>query len=141
MMPVHSHAPAPAFNRLPADRACAALLRALKVHAGPFLLIATESRPWSSATFEGSRHRIAIRLEGMDADARATRLQTELPEADLDFAGGFVADILVATRMDDSAEGGTPVLGIEALTIDEPDSVGAGASAGLLSRAGRRRCG
>lgn len=121
-------------DRLPVDRACAALLRALRAHAGAFTLIATSSRPWSSATFEGSRHRLAIRLEGADADRRATRLQAELGEVDLDFPGGFVADILVATRMEGLLERGAPVLGIEALTIDEPESVG-------LSRAVRTRCG
>jgi hypothetical protein len=106
------------MNRSPVDRACAALLRALKPHAGPFTLVATSSRPWASATFIGARHRLAIALEGEDAAARATRLQATLSEADVDFHGGFVADILVTARLD----GASPVLGIEALTIDEPEA-------------------
>lgn len=100
------------------DRACASLLRALRPHAGPFALVATSSQPWASATFVGARHRIAIALQGEDAPARADRLQAGLGEADIDLAGGFVADILVTARMTDDM----PVLGIEALTIDEPEA-------------------
>lgn len=105
------------MSRPPADRACAALLRALRPLAGPFSLISTASRDWASATFEGARHRLAIALEGEDAAIRAARLQRNLSEADLDLAGSFVADILVIARLD----GEVPVLAIEALTIDEPE--------------------
>ncbi|MDB5738936.1 MAG: hypothetical protein JWO65_2604 [Sphingomonas bacterium] len=100
---------------LPADRARGAFLRALKPLAGPFALIAADSRPWASATFEGARHRLALKLEGDDVAERAKRLQATLGEADLSIAGGFVADIVVEMPTEDHGL----VLGIEALTIDE----------------------
>jgi hypothetical protein len=103
------------MSRLPADRARAALLRALAPHLGRHRLLATSSRDWASATFEGARHRLALVLEGEDGGARATRLQATLDETDLPIAGGFVADIKVTVRLD----GEEPAIAIEALTIVE----------------------
>jgi hypothetical protein len=115
---------------LPADRARAALIRALRPVAGPFAVAAATSRDWSSATFEGARHRLALTLEGEDAAARGIRLHDVLPSFEFALDGGFVADIAVAL----TGEPGATVLGIEALTIREaPD-------APRIS-GGARRCG
>lgn len=121
------------MSGLPAVRAERALLRALAPIAGPFAVIASRSTDWSSATFEGARHRLALRLEGADARLRADRLAPALPEIELPLPAGFVADIAVTVRM----EGDAPVLGIEALTIR--DGVAEAAAIGLSD--GGRRCG
>ena len=109
-----------------ANRPREALLAALAPHAGPFVTVAATSRAWASGLFDGARHRIAIRLEGKDAAARAEALSALLPEADLPIPRGFVADLQVTGRL----EGETVVVAIEALTIGD-----AGAP---VSRAGRR---
>jgi hypothetical protein len=110
----HRH---PQPERSPENRACDRLLHALKRHAGPFSLLTTNSRRWASATFVGARHQFAIALQDEDVAARALRLRTLLGDLDLDFAGGFVADIRVTPRPDNDVG----VLGIEALTIEEVD--------------------
>jgi hypothetical protein len=117
-------------ERMTADRAGRALMRALRPWLGAHRLLAIGSRDWASMLFEGARHRLAVALEGEDAVARAGLLQAELGEAELDFPGGFVADILVVARL----EGDAPVLAIEALTIEDPECRPAGA----VSRGGRR---
>jgi hypothetical protein len=120
------------MSPLPADRARAALIRALRPVAGPFAMVAMRSEDWANATFEGARHRLALRLEGEDAGARAARLVTTLAAADVPMDGGFVADIAVAVRVD----GDAPMLGIEALTIREAPPYPAASISG-----GARRCG
>jgi hypothetical protein len=116
------------MSRLPADRTQTALLRALAPVVGAFALIAIRSVPWSSATFDGARHRLALRLEGEDAAARAEVLCVTLAETELTLRGAFVADIVVTARLED----GAPVLGIEALTIEDADAPA------ILSRDARR---
>ncbi len=116
------------MSRMPSDRAQSMLLRALEPVAGPFAVIAVRSVPWSSATFEGARHRLALRLEGRDGSARAGSLGATLAEAELVMRGAFVADIVVTVRLED----GSPILGIEALTIEDADTPP------ILSRAVRR---
>jgi hypothetical protein len=120
---------APRF-RMTADRAGRALVRALGPQLGAHRLLAISSRDWASLLFEGARHRLAVTLEGRDAAARAGALQATLGEAELDFPGGFVADIVVVARL----EGAAPVLAIEALTIEDPEC----RPADTVSRAGRR---
>ncbi|WP_419825794.1 hypothetical protein [Sphingomonas sp.] len=120
------------MSPLPADRARAALIRALKPVAGPFAVVAARSQDWASATFEGARHRLALRLEGEDADTRAARLVASLAAVDVPMDNGFVADIAVTARVD----GDGPVLGIEALTIREAPPCPAATISG-----GARRCG
>jgi hypothetical protein len=104
-------------HRMTADRAGRALVRALGPRLGPHTLLAISSRDWASMLFEGARHRLAVALNGAEAVARAGRIQAELGEAELDFPGGFVADIAVVARL----EGAAPVLAIEALTIEDPE--------------------
>jgi len=107
------------MSRWPADRARTELLRALEPHAGPFTVVDAESRDWASALFVGARHRLALALEGEDAAARAERLRATLPEMELDQRGGFVADIQVTVAL----LGDLVVLGIEALTIEEAETL------------------
>ncbi len=118
------------MSRLPADRTQTALLRALAAMAAPFTLIAARSVPWSSATFDGARHRLALRLDGADGAVRAGRLCAALGDAELPMRGAFVADIAVTARLEDSA----PILAIEALTIEEADAPA------VLSRVARPAC-
>ena len=113
----------------PADRAQDALLRALGRVTGPFAIVAVRSTPWWSATFEGTRHRLVLYLEGADAIVRAERLPATLAETELPMRGAFVADIVATGR----SEGGAPVLEIETLTIQEAADAPA-----VVSRAGRR---
>jgi hypothetical protein len=105
------------MSALPSDRAQSALLRALKPW-GPFTVLGVRTVPWMSATFEGARHRLALRIDGGDAATRARRLEAELGEAELTIRDGFVADVVVTARLDGEA----PVVAIEALTIDDPDA-------------------
>jgi len=107
------------MSRWPADRARDDLLRTLTPHAAPFTLLAADSRDWASALFVGARHRLALALDGDDAAARAERLRDTLPEMEFDLRGGFVADLqLIVSRPGDQ-----PVLGIEALTIEEAETL------------------
>jgi hypothetical protein len=114
------------MSRTPADCAGRALLRALEPYAGSSTLLAIHSRDWASALFEGARHRLALVLEGTDAVARAGLMQASLSEVELDYPGGFVADIEVIARL----EGEAPVLAIEALTIEDPAWTAAALSPG-----------
>ncbi len=120
---------------VPADRACVALCRALTPHLGAHRLLSAHSRDWSSATFEGARHRLVILLDGCDARARAKALKAMLAEADLPISGGLVADISIIARLEGDGPASGPVIGIEALTI--ADAVPP-APAGAISRDGRR---
>jgi hypothetical protein len=114
------------MSRWPADRARTELLRALEPHAAPFTVIGAESRDWASALFLGARHRLALRLEGDGTVTRAERLRARLSEEELDLRGGFVADIELKVVLVD----GATILGIEALTIEEAETL-------ALSRAAR----
>jgi len=108
------------MSRWPTDRARTELLRALEPHAGPFTVLGAESRDWASALFVGARHRLALALGGADAAARAVRLRAALPEMELDLRGGFVADLQMMVALPDDL----PLLGIEALTIEEAETPG-----------------
>lgn len=56
---------------------------------------AASSRPWASATFNGSCHAIDLRFEGCDAHARAVATAEGLPDADFTIPGFIVADVTV----------------------------------------------
>jgi hypothetical protein len=100
------------------DQSQAALLRALAPHVGPCRMLSAQSRDWASALFVGARHRLALALEGEDGTPRAERLAAKLEECELAMRGGFVADLQAIARI----ENGQAVLGIEALTIEEPEA-------------------
>lgn len=106
------------MSRLPADRARMALIRALRPAAGPFDVLAADSRDWASALFVGARHCLTLALDGEDARARAERLCVTLAEMELDLDGGFVADLQLMTI----STRDRPVLTIEALTIDDAET-------------------
>ena len=115
------------MSRWPADRSRIELVRAIEPHAAPFTLLRAESRDWASALFVGARHRLALALDGKEAKARADLLRDTLPEMELDLRGGFVADLqLMVALLDDRV-----VLGIEALTIEEAETL-------AVSRGARR---
>ena len=83
--------------------ACAKLL-------GPLDHVITESRPWSSATFDGARHVLRFTAAASDSFAAA------ISELQIDIRRGFVADVAVTGQ--EQAEGVTSYL-VEALTIEE----------------------
>lgn len=93
-----------------------ALLRALRsMLPDGFVLEEIRSRSWSSATFTGARHRIAIRLpggEGEAADAFIARLDPAL----FVLRGHLLASI--GLNSDERTEEGIR-LGLEALTVEE----------------------
>lgn len=88
------------------------LVRALAVHglaAGcPVTVLDARSHPWSSATFEGERHRIAIMVPETSA---AQAWLAALPEAEFRLPGLLVADLAV--------RGAMPAFEIEMLVLDE----------------------
>ncbi len=74
--------------------------------------------PWASATFQGTRHLIELRLSGPDARARATRLADALPRAEFTLPGHIVADIAV-DRLAPVPDPGAWQLSLSALTIED----------------------
>lgn len=87
----------------------------------PMLVVESiTSRPWSSATFDGERHRFELRLLG---DAHAVgegldRLIEQLPEAEFDLPGEIVAEAkLVAVRADPDPRVAALALVIEVISI------------------------
>ena len=83
----------------------------------PMLVVeGVTTRPWSSATFEGERHRLELRLHGpADAVGEALdRLLVRLPEAEFSLPGQFVAEAkLVSVAVDPD-----PLVAALALVID-----------------------
>lgn len=77
------------------------LLRALAEAAPGFRFEHRDARPWSSATFEGARHRVAVAVD--DANALALWL-AGLPELELPMRGHYCADVAA------TASGGTAML-------------------------------
>jgi hypothetical protein len=74
-------------------------------------------RPWCSATFIGSQHRIILRLGAeMSLDA-AQALAARLPEVELPLPGHVVVDLAV----DDVREDGAPgvLLDLAVLTVED----------------------
>tara|TARA_R110000787_G_scaffold171453_1_gene284105 strand:- start:286 stop:750 length:465 start_codon:yes stop_codon:yes gene_type:complete len=67
--------------------------------AGPeSSVIATSSRPWASATFQGAQHRIILKLTGPHQGESADRLIDRLPDAEFSIMGHIVADACVDER-------------------------------------------
>lgn len=103
-----------AFARLAADPATATPMFPMLVVEG------VTSRPWSSATFDGERHRFDLRLLG---DALAIgegldRLIEQLPETEFDVPGEIVAEAkLVAVRVDPDPRVAALALVIEVVTV------------------------
>lgn len=87
----------------------------------PMLVVeGVESRPWSSATFEGERHRFDLRLHG-EAEAlcdTVDRLVTLLPSLEFDLPGQIVAEARLTSLIVDPDPAAVAVaFTIEVLTV------------------------
>jgi len=87
----------------------------------PMLVVESiASRPWSSATFEGERHRFDLRLHG-NAEAigdALDRLVDRLPDAEFELPGQIVAEAkLMAVRVDPDPAVLAAALVVEFLTV------------------------
>ena len=87
----------------------------------PMLVVeAVTTRPWSSATFDGERHRFDLRLHG-DAEcigAALDRLIERLPEAEFKLPRQIVAEAkLTSLRVDPDPQVAALALTIEVLTV------------------------
>ena len=74
--------------------------------------------PWASATFQGTRHLIRLRMSDADAEARSAALAATLPEAEFHLPGHIVADMAVDGRTCCAASGNW-LLDLSALTIED----------------------
>jgi len=87
----------------------------------PMLVVeACTTRPWSSATFEGERHRFDLRLHGDAAciGAALDRLIDRLPEAEFELPRQIVAEArLTSLRVDPDPDVAALALTIEVLTV------------------------
>lgn len=95
------------------------LVLALLEMAGPDAQVPeSRSTPWASATFDGARHHVILRLAGNDAHAAAAKLADMLPEAEFAISGHIVADVAVDGQ-DHSVDAGHPcsMLHLSILTI------------------------
>jgi hypothetical protein len=92
------------------------LLVQLVEHTAPATILHTASRPWCSALFQGRRHVIMLRIDGVDADSRQARFANGLACAEWTLPGHFVADISI----DEVARGDEAIIvTLSALTIEE----------------------
>ena len=100
--------------------AAGALLRVLigraRADRNRILLTDAHSTDWQSLTFNGERHRIALRVSGPDSLEIADRMCAGLEDAEFSIPGLLIADIGLAgtPRLDSD---GAAELVIEALTI------------------------
>lgn len=71
-------------------------------------IVASESTPWASATFNGARHHLTLNSD----DAGFAQWLATLPDADLPLRGHLVADLIVMGMAGRTAT-------IEVLTVEE----------------------
>jgi hypothetical protein len=94
--------------------------RAQTVNFMNFTLEEARSRSWASATFTGTRHRIAFRLEGANASAAADALLNGIEEREFALRGHILADIaLVARTGGEDADRPFVRIALEALTVED----------------------
>ena len=74
------------------------------------------SRNWTSATFAGTRHEFALRLDGDGADAAADTFLDGLEDREFNLNGHILADIALVSRSD---TGGVVRIELEALTLED----------------------
>jgi hypothetical protein len=74
-------------------------------------------RPWCSATFVGTQHRVVLRLTGDGAAERARVLAASLPEAELALSGHIVVDLAVDGISE--LDSGAVCLMLAVLTIED----------------------
>jgi hypothetical protein len=80
------------------------------------------TKPWSSATFDGERHRIELRLHGSadEIGDALDRLIILLPDAEFDLPGEIVAQAkLVALCVDPDPNVAALALVVEILTVTD----------------------
>lgn len=107
--------------KLAMTSAASALVRSLiarsELPRNRILLTAVDSVEWRSLTFNGERHRVELRVIGLDSRSAAERICAGLEDAEFEIPGLVVADIAViesrTTANEESAQ-----LTIEALTIE-----------------------
>ncbi len=96
------------------------LLRALVARSGAprdhILITDGRSTDWRSLTFDGERHRIALRIVGEHHETFAGRMVHRIEDAEFVIPGIIVADVHVAERQWRAVDGSTE-LTIEALTV------------------------
>lgn len=103
--------------------ATAALLRAIRLAMPGGTAVAFEdiqSRSWASATFTGTRHSLALHLEGDGAEEAANAFADGLEEREFALRGHILADIALLSRTCSEGPTGPRVrLSLEALTVEE----------------------
>ncbi len=72
------------------------------------------SRPWTSATFAGTRHEVELRVAGADAAKAVRTALADLGDREFDLPGHILVDIATAGV---STDGDNRLVTIEALTV------------------------
>jgi hypothetical protein len=94
----------------------ATLIRALTKRAGAQPIVEdAQSRPWSSITFTGARHRFSLRYDGDEAASHAHALVDGLDYAEFDLGAHILVDIAV---LENCRNAKSCTITVEALTID-----------------------
>lgn len=101
---------------------------------GPWLLLLSEvlllagkqveflhhaERPWSSATFSGSRHTIAVAFEGVEAILDGEALVAALPDHEFTIPGRIVADATVSAVDHAAGPPARMTVEVELLALDD----------------------
>ncbi|MGZ8360908.1 MAG: hypothetical protein ACXWUX_10355 [Allosphingosinicella sp.] len=84
-------------------RLARALQAALRKFAGDIEVTLLSSRDWTSITFAGERHLLAVRLVGVGAGAAADQLVEGLAASELDLPGHLLVDIAATADERDPA--------------------------------------
>lgn len=82
-------------------------------------IVAHAERSWSSATFTGSRHTIALLFSGGNAIPFGEALISELPQNDFALAGKVVADAAIVSVDRDASHRPSTLVTIELLILDD----------------------
>ncbi|WP_129793032.1 hypothetical protein [Sphingosinicella sp. CPCC 101087] len=75
------------------------------------------SRPWTSITFAGERHALALTVTGAEAGTAADAFLAGLGDIDMKLPGHLLVDISAVSDERD-ADGSRVRLGLEALTVE-----------------------
>lgn len=97
-----------------------ALLSEVLTLAGPHAEFRQHAeRPWSSATFSGSRHTIALEFTGQVAVDSAEALIAALPDHEFTVPGQLVADATIASLGHETGPPPHMIVEVELLLLDE----------------------
>ena len=101
---------------------------------GPWLLLLSEvlllagtrveflhhaERPWSSATFSGSRHTIAVAFDGVEAILDGEALVAALPDHEFTIPGRIVADATISAVDHAAGPPARMTVEVELLVLDD----------------------